>query len=58
VKVHSSEVKERYVSSMNAYKHELKARCAQYRIDFVEADIHQGYQQVLLPYLLKRERMN
>jgi uncharacterized protein (DUF58 family) len=58
VKVHSSEVKEQYVASMNAYKQELKARCAQYRIDFVEADIHEGYRQVLLPYLLKRERMN
>lgn len=58
VKVHSSEVKDHYVNSMSAYKHELKARCAQYRIDFVEADIHEGYRQVLLPYLLKRERMN
>ena len=58
VKVHASEVKDQYISSMNAYKHELKARCAQYRIDFVEADIHEGYRQVLLPYLLKRERMN
>lgn len=58
VKVHSNEVKEHYISSMNSYKHELKTRCAQYRIDFVEADIHEGYRQVLLPYLLKRERMN
>lgn len=58
VKVHSGEVKEQYVKSMTAYKHELKARCAQYRIDFVEADIHEGYRQVLLPYLLKRERMS
>lgn len=58
VKVHSSEVKEQYVKSMNAYKQELKTRCAQYRVDFVEADIHEGYRQVLLPYLLKRERMN
>jgi len=58
VKVHSSEVKEQYVTSMSAYKHELKVRCAQYRIDFVEADIHDGYRQVLLPYLLKRERMH
>lgn len=57
VKVHSGEVKEHYIRSMDAYKHELKVRCAQYRIDFVEADIHQGYQQVLLPYLLKRKRM-
>jgi uncharacterized protein (DUF58 family) len=58
VKVHSNEVKDYYVNQMAAFKKELTTRCAQYRIDFVEADIHKGYQQVLLPYLLKRERMN
>jgi uncharacterized protein (DUF58 family) len=58
VKVHSHEVKEHYISQMLAFKKDLITRCAQYRIDFVEADIHKGYQQVLLPYLLKRERLN
>jgi len=57
VKVHSNEVKESYVQSMSAFKKDLKTKCAQYRIDFVEADIHEGYQQVLMPYLIKRERM-
>lgn len=57
VKVHSNEIKENYVRSMAVFKKELADKCAQYRIDFVEADIHQGYKQVLLPYLLKRERM-
>jgi hypothetical protein len=42
---------------MQDFKHELKLRCAQFRIDFVEADINAGYSNVLLPYLLKRERM-
>lgn len=57
VKVHSSEVKDTYIRSMAEYKRELKLRCGQYHIDFVEADIHAGYQQVLLPYLLKRNKM-
>ena len=57
VKVHSNEVRENYIRSMDQFKKELVLKCAQYRIDFVEADIHQGYRQVLLPYLLKRERM-
>jgi uncharacterized protein (DUF58 family) len=57
VKVHSNEVKESYVQSMSEYKKNLKMKCAAYRIDFVEADIHEGYKQVLLPYLIKRERM-
>jgi seryl-tRNA synthetase len=29
----------------------------QYKIDFIDADINKGFEQVLLPYLLKRERM-
>jgi hypothetical protein len=58
VKIHSNEVKENYVRSMSDFKKELIHKCAQYHIDFVRADIHEGYQQVLLPYLLKRERMS
>ncbi len=57
VKVHSNEIRQTYVKSMSEFKHELKLRCAQYRIDFVEADINSGYRNVLLPYLLKREKM-
>ena len=58
VKVHSNEIKEIYVKAMQDFKHELKMRCAQYRIDFVEADINEGYRNILLPYLLKREKFH
>ncbi len=57
VKVHSNEIRDIYINSMKEFKHDLKLRCAQYRIDFVEADINDGYRNVLLPYLLKREKM-
>ena len=57
VKVHSNEIRDTYINSMKEFKHTLKLRCAQYRIDFIEADINEGYRNVLLPYLLKRERM-
>lgn len=57
VKAHPAEVKDAYISSMHKFHHELKLRCGQYRIDFVEADINEGYAQVLMPYLLKRTRM-
>ncbi|MEO5643324.1 MAG: DUF58 domain-containing protein [Bacteroidia bacterium] len=57
VKVQPNEVKANYLHSINEFKHELKLRCGQFRIDFVEADINDGYKQVLLPYLMKRTRM-
>jgi uncharacterized protein (DUF58 family) len=58
VKVHSNEIKDVYIKSMQDFKHELKLRCAQFRIDYVEADINEGYRNVLLPYLLKREKLS
>jgi uncharacterized protein (DUF58 family) len=57
LKLNPSEVKDNYVKAIQDFKAELKLRCGQYRIDFVEADINQGFEQVLLPYLLKRTRM-
>lgn len=57
LKIHSNKVRESYLKAVGDFTKELKLRCAQYRIDFVEADIHKGYKQVLLPYLIKRQKM-
>ncbi len=57
VKVQPNEIKDSYIKSITEFKQKLKLRCGQYRIDFVEADINEGFKQVLLPYLLKRTRM-
>jgi uncharacterized protein (DUF58 family) len=57
VKVHPSEVRDTYIANMSAYRKELMLRCRQYHIDFVEADIDKGFQQVLMPYLVKRIRL-
>jgi uncharacterized protein (DUF58 family) len=57
VKLTPSEVRELYVAKATAYKEELKLKCGQYRIEFIEADINKGFDQVLLPYLLKREKL-
>ena len=39
------------------YLKELKLKCLQYKIDFVEIDINMGFDQVLNSYLLKRQKM-
>ncbi len=57
LKIHPHEVRERYIKSVKSFKKELELRCGQYRIDFVEADINKGFRQILLPYLLKREKL-
>lgn len=57
LKVHPKDIKENYLAAMSAYKKELALRCGQYGIELVEADINAGFDQVLMPYLLKRVRM-
>ncbi len=57
VRLQSNKVKEMYVTKVKAFEENLKMRCLQYKIDFVEADINKGFEQVLLPYLLKRSKM-
>ena len=57
IKLNPAEVRDSYAGAIGKFHQELKLKCAQYKIDFVEADINKGFEQVLLPYLLKRERM-
>lgn len=57
VKLNPALVKEQYQIKTNQAKKDLMMRCGQYQIDYVEADINQGYQQVLLSYLLKRSKL-
>lgn len=57
IKLNPLEVREAYQRSMKKFEHDLKLKCGQYSIDLVEADISKGFDQVLLPYLLKRKRL-
>ncbi|MFH1160326.1 MAG: DUF58 domain-containing protein [bacterium] len=57
VKLFPSQVKEQYMEAVRRFREELKLRCGQYHIDLVEADIHAGFEQVLLPYLVKRSKL-
>lgn len=58
VRLQSNQVKDYYKEQMVKFKQDLELKCMQYKIDFVEADINQGFRQVLLPYLVKRSKMN
>lgn len=57
VKLHPNEVKEHYKKAMADYKDLIKLKCGQYYVDFVEADVNEGFRNVLLPYLLKRQKL-
>ncbi len=57
VKLQSNQVKDHYVEHMKTYIENLKVKCLQYKIDFVEADIHKGFRPILQAYLVKRSKM-
>jgi uncharacterized protein (DUF58 family) len=57
LKLNPLEVREAYQNSMQKFEHDLKLKCGQYSIDLVEVDISAGFEQVLLPYLLKRKKL-
>ncbi len=57
LKLNPIEVKQVYKEKMNAYKKLLNDKCHQYNISIVEADINKGFEQILLPYLIKRSKL-
>jgi uncharacterized protein (DUF58 family) len=57
VRLQANQVKDYYVEQIQKYKQQLNMKCLQFGIDFVEADINQGFKQVLMPYLVKRGKL-
>ena len=57
LKLSPNEVKKNYKEQSQSFLKELKLKCTQYRIDFIEADINEGFDNVLLSYLIKRSKL-
>jgi uncharacterized protein (DUF58 family) len=57
VRVHPNKIRDSYRASLQEYRHQLELKCAQYHIDIIDADINQGYNEILREYLIKRNRM-
>ena len=53
-----SEIKNLYQKKINQYFKEIEIRCAASRIDFMPAFIEEGFNQVLLKFLIKRQKLN
>ncbi len=57
IKVNPADIRATYIERMAQFKHDLKLKCGQYKIDFVEADIAEGFNPVLMQYLIKRQKL-
>ena len=56
INLFAGNIKEKYKSKMKSYFKDLKYKCMQYNIDYVPVDIHQGFDQVLLTYMMRRNK--
>lgn len=57
INLYSENIKEAYEKLVRSYFSELKNKCLQYKIDYVPVDIQQGYDTVLINYLISRQKM-
>jgi uncharacterized protein (DUF58 family) len=57
LKLNPAQLKSAYRQAVGKFNEELKIRCGNYSIDYIEADIADGFDTVLYTYLVKRHRM-
>lgn len=57
VRVHPNKIRDAYRANLDNYRSQLELKCAQYHIDLVDANIHDGYNNILKAYLIKRNSM-
>ncbi len=57
IKISPPQVRDQYKQHVQNYVQELKVRCGQFKIDFIEADIFHPVDKILLSYLIKRKKM-
>ncbi len=57
IKINPAHIRENYKTEMQQFYDNLKLKCSQYKIDFIEVDINKPFAEVLTIFLTKRERL-
>ncbi len=57
IRLQSNDIAQKYRDKISERIGDIKDKCLQYRIDYVEADIRQGVNPILRSYLVKRNKM-
>jgi uncharacterized protein (DUF58 family) len=58
IKLNPNQFKERYTTKMNGFKKEIALKCAQFKIDLIDANLEDGFYPVLNALLIKRNGMS
>lgn len=56
VNLYADNIRESYEQAVGDYFEALKLKCGQYRINYVAADINEGFNKILVTYLLERQK--
>lgn len=56
INLYPDNVKENYEKAVKDYFQNLKLKCGQYRIKYVEADINAGFNSILTTYMIERQK--
>lgn len=57
MKLHPNQIKEKYTKAIDKHFRDIRNKCEDYKIDFFTADINSNYNEILLNYLLKRQKL-
>jgi uncharacterized protein (DUF58 family) len=57
LKLHPNAVKDNYLKALEEYEAQLKLKCTQYHIELVKASLSNNFTQILLPFLMKRNKI-
>jgi len=58
IRLNPAAIKKEFRKRMNSEYHDLYLKCAKLKIDLIEADINESFDDVLKAYLLKRQKMS
>lgn len=57
IKINPSYIRQNFSNQMDIFYKELKLKCNQFKIDFVEVDINHSFSEVLTQFLIHRQRL-
>ncbi|MFD2822872.1 DUF58 domain-containing protein [Lacinutrix iliipiscaria] len=56
INLYSESIKDNYEKAVQVYFDNLRLKCGQYRIKYVEADINKNFDNILTTYMIERQR--
>ena len=56
INLYSDTIRENYEQAVSDYFNDLRLKCAQYKIKYVEADINRGFDNILTAYMVERQK--